>query len=589
MSCEPSADLYRELFGDEDSDSESLDLSSVNEPLAQAVEEPIPGLVINRGALDSKLCERYFTWLSTEYFSESSGQKRINQGMHFGPLTDSNTPLGYLAHISLKLQILPSTVSKRAVVFDQGIINLYDSGEGIGDHVDLLRFDDGVVGFSFGDAATMRFRRVGKTKEDMERATKYAQELDGEDREEIRIRVAAGDVYALSGEARYLWTHGIPGQIDGQSNVAERRISDFAQAVRVFKESATERVVSSAEFINKHSLDVHVPEEGVRRAAQEILSRMQSVGYSTAEWKKHTLTPSVADQHAIEWIFVVDALNFSFWSDKQANEQYTVTLDGQTYRGYWTLCAAVNRALREGIPITDARYYSQASSGELEHVFRGDSSEKIPMLEERIRVLREVGGVLVDRYGGRFGQMLEESGGSAQRLVGTVVEEFSSFRDEHQFEGRTVAMYKRAQILVADIWACFEGKGSGQFEDIDRVTMFADYRVPQALCHFGALEYSPQLRRFLEQSESAVRGVGEQQAECSPPAPGMLPSGHRWEVEIRGNSIWAVERIRQHIRQTAQGTEVNAILIDFYMWDYSKENAQDMQDIPIHLTRSVFY
>ncbi|KAJ2002629.1 hypothetical protein GGI04_003259 [Coemansia thaxteri] len=225
MSCEPSADLYRELFGDEDSDSESLDLSSVNEPLAQAAEEPIPGLVINRGALDSKLCERYFTWLSTEYFSESSGQKRINQGMHFGPLTDSNTPLGYLAHISLKLQILPSTVSKRAVVFDQGIINLYDSGEGIGDHVDLLRFDDGVVGFSFGDAATMRFRRVGKTKEDMERATKYAQELDGEDREEIRIRVAAGDVYALSGEARYLWTHGIPGQIDGQSNVAERRIS----------------------------------------------------------------------------------------------------------------------------------------------------------------------------------------------------------------------------------------------------------------------------------------------------------------------------------------------------------------------------
>ncbi|KAJ2002628.1 hypothetical protein GGI04_003258 [Coemansia thaxteri] len=360
-------------------------------------------------------------------------------------------------------------------------------------------------------------------------------------------------------------------------------------ACREFKESATEWVVSSAEFINKHSLDVHVPEEGVRRAAQEILSRMQSVGYSTAEWKKHTLTPSVADQHAIEWIFVVDALNFSFWSDKQANEQYTVTLDGQTYRGYWTLCAAVNRALREGIPITDARYYSQASSGELEHVFRGDSSEKIPMLEERIRVLREVGGVLIDRYGGRFGQMLEESGGSAQRLVGTVVEEFSSFRDEHQFEGRTVAMYKRAQILVADIWACFEGKGSGQFEDIDRVTMFADYRVPQALCHFGALEYSPQLRRFLEQSESAVRGVGEQQAECSPPAPGMLPSGHRWEVEIRGNSIWAVERIRQHIRQTAQGTEVNAILIDFYMWDYSKENAQDMQDIPIHLTRSVFY
>ena len=34
-------------------------------------------------------------------------------------------------------------------------------------------------------------------------------------------------------------------------------------------------------------------------------------------------------------------------------------------------------------------------------------------------------------------------------------------------------MYKRAQILVADLWACFEGKGYGYFEDIDKITMFA--------------------------------------------------------------------------------------------------------------------
>ena len=35
---------------------------------------------------------------------------------------------------------------------------------------------------------------------------------------------------------------------------------------------------------------------------------------------------------------------------------------------------------------------------------------------------------------------------------------------------------KRAQILVADLWACFEGQGLGAFTDIDTITMFADYR-----------------------------------------------------------------------------------------------------------------
>lgn len=39
-----------------------------------------------------------------------------------------------------------------------------------------------------------------------------------------------------------------------------------------------------------------------------------------------------------------------------------------------------------------------------------------------------------------------------------------------------VALYKRAQILIGDIWACFHGEGLGHFTDIDTITMFADYR-----------------------------------------------------------------------------------------------------------------
>ncbi|KAJ2785033.1 hypothetical protein H4R18_000741 [Coemansia javaensis] len=346
--------------------------------------------------------------------------------------------------------------------------------------------------------------------------------------------------------------------------------------------TATERVIASARFINEHSSDVRVPEAGVQRAAREILERMQSTGYSAAEWKRHALTPSVADEAALEWIFVVDALNFSFWPTRADRaQQYMVTLDGTPYRGYWSLCAAVNRALREGVAITDARHYAHMTAEALAHVFRTDdpqAQEPIPMLAERVQVLREAGRVLEARYGGRFANMVAQCGGSAQRLVETVVRELPSFRDEHAFGGRTVCLYKRAQILVADVWACFEGRGAGRFADIGSVTMFADYRVPQALCHFGALEYSPQLRARLEKSEAAVRR-GD--------APLLLASGDPREVEIRGNSIWAVERIRRLI--AAAGADVNAVMIDFFLWDYAKEHADAMREIPIHHTRSVYY
>ena len=58
-----------------------------------------------------------------------------------------------------------------------------------------------------------------------------------------------------------------------------------------------------------------------------------------------------------------------------------------------------------------------------------------------------------------------------------LVDNFPCFRDETRFEGKPVRFYKRAQILVADLWACFEGTSHGQFHDIDTITMFAGKRV----------------------------------------------------------------------------------------------------------------
>ena len=43
-------------------------------------------------------------------------------------------------------------------------------------------------------------------------------------------------------------------------------------------------------------------------------------------------------------------------------------------------------------------------------------------------------------------------------LLNSIVDDFPSFRDTAEFEGQKIAFYKRAQILIADIWLCFEGK-----------------------------------------------------------------------------------------------------------------------------------
>ena len=62
------------------------------------------------------------------------------------------------------------------------------------------------------------------------------------------------------------------------------------------------------------------------------------------------------NEFSINWIFLVDTLNFSFWSDQELVEvpanfkmsnvdKYTVIYKQVAYTGYWAMCAAVNRAL----------------------------------------------------------------------------------------------------------------------------------------------------------------------------------------------------------------------------------------------------
>lgn len=122
------------------------------------------------------------------------------------------------------------------------------------------------------------------------------------------------------------------------------------------------------------------------------------------------------------------------------------------------------------------------------------------------------------KYQCSFTKCIEAAGGSAAALVNILADDFPCFNDVVSFENRkSVRLLKRAQICVADIWAAFEGERFGRFDDIDKITMFADYRIPQILNSLGCLWYSPSL-------ESTIRHKK------------VIESGHGWEIQMRGNS-----------------------------------------------------
>uniref|UniRef100_A0A8C5NTX5 Queuosine 5'-phosphate N-glycosylase/hydrolase n=1 Tax=Jaculus jaculus TaxID=51337 RepID=A0A8C5NTX5_JACJA len=330
----------------------------------------------------------------------------------------------------------------------------------------------------------------------------------------------------------------------------------------------------SARYVAENSRDVVVDRAGVRRAAAML--RAAAAEWRVEDWKAlHELNPRAADEAALNWVFVVDALNFSFWSE-QAERQCLVTYRGKAYSGYWSLCAAVNRALDAGIPITSASYYATVTLDQIRDIFRSDTDDSMPLIEERHRILNETGKILLEKFGGSFLNCVQKSEKSAQKLMHLVVECFPSYRDVTQFEGKRISFYKRAQILVADTWSVLEGKGDGCFKDISSITMFADYRLPQILVYLGALKYSDKLMKKLLKGE-------------------MLSYGDKQEVEIRGCSIWCVELIRDCLleligKESEKNKEnINSIFLDYYLWDYARDHREDMKGIPFHRTRCIYY
>ena len=157
-------------------------------------------------------------------------------------------------------------------------------------------------------------------------------------------------------------------------------------------------VLEDAEYICDNSTDVALDMRGTKAAATSIWSLMQVKGYSTKDWSKHELHPKTKDESTVDFIFLMDLINFSFWSDlDDADQQFSLEYKTDKWTGYWSLVAAIQRALDEGLPITKPSFWindAECTDEVLKYVFRSATAEDMPLLEKRIGCMREAGQVL---------------------------------------------------------------------------------------------------------------------------------------------------------------------------------------------------
>jgi hypothetical protein len=296
-----------------------------------------------------------------------------------------------------------------------------------------------------------------------------------------------------------------------------------------------------------------------------LAARWAAGGWQVPAWNA-ALHFNDGTWRTVNWVLLVDALNFCFWGEA-GQPRWSVEYRVEVYNGYWAETASLLRALDEGRPLWDARYLADLTLAELEEIFRPVlGASCIPLLEERLAHASQVGQVLLAKYGGQFVQAVEAAQGSAVRLVQQIVADFASFDDRASYGGAEVRFFKRAQICVADLHGTFGGQGWGAFHDLDALTMFADYKLPQVLRRAGILRYAPELSAKVANLE-------------------LLPAGSAEEVEIRAATIWAGELLRRALAE--RGIDTPASEIDYLLWVLGQTPTPD--DVPYHRTRTIYY
>jgi hypothetical protein len=265
----------------------------------------------------------------------------------------------------------------------------------------------------------------------------------------------------------------------------------------------------------------------------EALDRVEPGPPPVLDPERHYLEGPPEDVAA--YMLTLDAINFgSGWFP---------TLDKRpASSGYYTVAWALADRFRAHGPWTNEQL-TQLTQADVATTLGQPATHELMALYSE--ALNDLGRFLGTRTAL---DLVEAADGSAERLAETLAHGMPFFDDR--------GFYKRAQIVPND----FALAGLATFDDLDRLTIFADNLVPHVLRVDGVLAYDPELAAAIDSGQ-------------------LLPPGDQ-ETEIRACAVHACELI-------AKGLGTPPRVLDTWLWNRGQEPRY--KALPRHRTRTVYY
>ena len=272
--------------------------------------------------------------------------------------------------------------------------------------------------------------------------------------------------------------------------------------------------------------------------------------------------PNIVPKEYIRKTMLINTLNFVF-TDFSTSVKYKIEnlsdTDAMVYQ--------IEKALLEGAPLTQGLYMRDMNLKEFKRIFTGNI--EMPMADEKVEILNNVGDTLVTKYNGDWINFIDDGPkklyDNGEGLVERLVRDFKRFDDHSIFENEKVYFLKLAQLAF---WGIHRELSKRNFyiEDMENMTAFADYIIPVALESFGIVKYSSELK---EKIDSGI----------------LIDRDSIEEIEIRSTSIYVTAKLTELINNYKNEEEKIIIpQLDFKLWtDFHADES------PHHLTKTIMY
>jgi len=279
-----------------------------------------------------------------------------------------------------------------------------------------------------------------------------------------------------------------------------------------------EEIRSTCAAVSAQATQVRIDEARLDGYAAELRAAERVPDDDPGRMRLRTVEDTVA------FVVALDAVNFgSGW--------FPVLRKRPGMSGYHTIASTFrDRCGQHGAPA--AGWLREVTTAEACRLFdQAPGSPAAELMAHFAIAWNQLGALLEDRFDGSATNLVEAAERSAERLL-LLLRAAPYFEDRRRYRDLDVAFYKRAQIVSADLDLALGGTGPGRFDDLDRLTIFADNLVPHVLRVDGVLELDGAL---------AARIDGEE----------LLEEGSEAEVELRAGAVHAVELLVPRTGMTA--------------------------------------